>query len=407
MQAAQVAVVGAGPAGAAAAITAARAGLRVLLVDKAVFPRDKCCGDGLTTGALRHLHQLGLRPVSVESWQPVRSAGVRTAQGRTATFPLPTGGTYAASARRIDLDAALVKVARAAGVEVREGCTVTGARLQSDGGPTPSRVVLHTDDGDLPARFVVAADGAWSPLRKALGVPDEEGYRGDWHAFRQYFSGVRQPPSQLWVWFEADLVPGYAWSFPLPGGYANVGFGVHRRPGVPVGNLAPQWADLLTRPHIREALGPDAQPEQPARTWPIPARISRSELIAGGGRVLFVGDAARATDPMTGEGIAQALETGMVAADAISRAGADHPERASAEYRQVVRRSLAIDERVSRALSGVLRQPSDRWLDLATAGARMPRGFVRWMFEDFPRGVFLTPRRWHRGALHGAAPFPD
>jgi len=406
MQTAQVAVVGAGPAGAAAAITAARAGLQVVLLDKAIFPRDKCCGDGLTTGALRHLHQLGLRPASVETWQPVRVAGVRTAQGRAATFPLPVGGTYAASARRIDLDAALVGVARAAGVEVREGCAVTGARLEPSGA-TPSRVVLDTEDGDLAARFVVAADGAWSPLRKELGIPDEAGYRGDWHALRQYFSGVRQPPTQLWVWFEADLLPGYAWSFPLPGGYANVGFGVHRQAGVPMGNLAPLWAELLTRPHIRSALGPDARPQHAARTWPIPARISRTELVAGGGRVLFVGDAARATDPMTGEGIAQALETGIVAAEAIRRAGADHPERASGEYRQVIRRSLAIDERVSRALSGVLRRPSDRWMDLATAGSRMPRGFVRWMFEDFPRGVFLTPWRWHRGALHGEAPFPD
>jgi flavin-dependent dehydrogenase len=268
-------------------------------------------------------------------------------------------------------------------------------------------VVLDTAQGSVEASYVIAADGAWSPLRKMLAIPEEEGYRGDWHALRQYFNGVTQQPSQLWVWFEPDLLPGYAWSFPLPGGRANVGFGLHRRPGVPVGNMAPLWSDLLSRPHIRDTLGPDARPEQPAKTWPIPARISRTALVGAGGRALFVGDAARATDPMTGEGIAQALETGALAAQAIGAAGAQRPQRAAAQYRQAIRRSLAVDDRVSRALSHVLARPSDRWMDLATAGPRMPRGFVRWMFEDFPRGVFVTPWRWHRGALHGAAPFPD
>jgi flavin-dependent dehydrogenase len=307
----------------------------------------------------------------------------------------------------VDLDAALLDVARAAGVEVREGCAVGDVTVgEVTGRPAPP-LVLSTADGDIAARYVIAADGAWSPMRKTLGVGDEAGYRGEWHALRQYFEGVTQDPSELWVWFEEDLLPGYAWSFPLPDGRANVGFGIRRQAGVPLGNLAPLWAEILNRSHVRAVLGPDARAEEPARTWPIPARISRSQQTGAGGRVLFAGDAARATDPMTGEGIAQALETGMLAARAISAAGADHPESAAATYRGVIRRSLAVDDRVSRALSVVLGRRSDRWMDLATAGTRMPRGFARWMFEDFPRGVFLTPRRWHRGALHGAAPFPE
>ncbi|HEV8116663.1 MAG TPA: FAD-dependent oxidoreductase, partial [Acidimicrobiales bacterium] len=78
-----VAVVGGGPAGSAAAITLARAGRDVVLVDKATFPRDKCCGDGLTTGALRHLEALGLRPDAVASWQPVTRTIIRSPSGRT------------------------------------------------------------------------------------------------------------------------------------------------------------------------------------------------------------------------------------------------------------------------------------------------------------------------------------
>src|SRR5204863_2528424 len=97
MLSADVAVVGGGPAGAAAAITLARAGRDVVLVDKARFPRDKCCGDGLTAGALRLLEQLGLDPRTVESWQPVSDVIVRSPSGYEAAFPLPRGrGVFAA-----------------------------------------------------------------------------------------------------------------------------------------------------------------------------------------------------------------------------------------------------------------------------------------------------------------------
>ncbi|HEX3540887.1 MAG TPA: geranylgeranyl reductase family protein, partial [Acidimicrobiales bacterium] len=298
---ADAAVVGGGPAGVAAAIALARAGREVVLFDKAVFPRDKCCGDGLTTGALRRYERLGLRPDHVASWQPVAETWLRSPSGRTVRFPLPdTGGQFAAVARRVDLDAAFLDVARAAGVKVHDGHAVTDAVEGDD-------VVTLTVDGIGPvvSRYAIAADGMWSPLRKKLGAGDEAGYLGEWHAMRQYFTGVDPAAAdRLWVWFDADLLPGYAWSFPLPGGRANFGFGIQRQPGKPTHEMKGVWADLLTRPHIATVLGPSAAPEGPAKAWPIPARIGSTQLVAG--RVLFVGDAARATDTLTGEGIGQA-----------------------------------------------------------------------------------------------------
>ncbi|MDQ2650159.1 MAG: FAD-dependent monooxygenase, partial [Actinomycetota bacterium] len=128
-----VVVVGAGPAGAAAAITLARAGRSVRVIDKARFPRDKICGDGLTTGALRLLDELGLDPSTVPSWQPVDDVVVTSPSGREVVFPLPRGaGSYAVVARRAELDAALVDLAREAGAEVLEGHAVTAAREDGD-----------------------------------------------------------------------------------------------------------------------------------------------------------------------------------------------------------------------------------------------------------------------------------
>src|SRR3954466_2987835 len=101
MFAADVVVVGGGPAGASAAITLARAGRDVVVVDKARFPREKCCGDGLTAEALRLLEKLGLDPGSVASWQPVDDVVVRSPSGRLSAFPLPRNqGLFAAVARR-------------------------------------------------------------------------------------------------------------------------------------------------------------------------------------------------------------------------------------------------------------------------------------------------------------------
>jgi geranylgeranyl reductase family protein len=397
MLGADVVVVGCGPAGTAAAITAARAGLRVVAVDRARFPRDKCCGDGLTTGALRRLEDLGLHPASLASWQPVTAAHVRAPDGRSARFHLPDGSTYAATVRRCDLDAALVDVARAHGVTVREATAVTGVRPARAG----DAVDVDLDDGEvIRAWYAVAADGMWSPVRRHLGVGDP-GYLGEWHAVRQYLRGGGPATRDLWVWFEEDLRPGYVWSFPLPDGGVNVGFGIQRVRGESTGTMKRQWEDILRRPHIAEVLGPDAVAEGPIKAWPIPARVGQTRVAALDGRVLFVGDAARASDRMTGEGIAQALETGALAAGTLAAWGPDAPGAAAAAYRAALARGMAIDAAVSGVFSRVLRSDwgASAWFDVATAGPRASRHFARWMFEDYPRAAPITPWRWQRGLL--------
>ncbi len=405
MPTADVAVVGGGPAGAATALILARAGRDVILVDKARFPRDKCCGDGLTTSALRGLDALGLDPRDVASWQPVDEVWLRSPSGRGLAYPLPRdNGAFAVIARRTDLDAALLDVARAEGVKVFDGHGLLGMASMSD----DDTVRLEVDGlGTVSAHYAIGADGMWSPLRKALGMTDGAGYLGEWHAFRQYFTGVEgSAATRMWVWFEPDLLPGYAWSFPLPGNRSNVGFGIQRQPGRPTRAMKEQWVDLLSRPHIREALA-GGVPEAPHKAWPIPARVQHTLLSAASGRALFVGDAARASDPMTGEGIGQAIDTGMLAAGAILAAGATKPELAALRYQRAVRRGLAVDNRLSEALSRALRHRQGTRGAIRASGLTpwTRRSFARWLFEDYPRALAATPSRWRRGMLSSPGAF--
>ena len=395
-----LAIVGGGPAGSAAAVTAARAGASVLVVDKASFPRDKCCGDGLTTLALRLGEELGLDPGAIAGWQVVDGAVLHSPSGRTIRFPLPRGdGQYAAVVPRREYDAALLDLAHRVGANVRVGHAMVGIKVDAKG------ATLAVDGmGEVRATTVVAADGMWSPTRRLLRLADE-GYRGEWHAFRQYVADVGPAAADLHVWFEPDLLPGYAWSFPLSGRRANVGFGVLRGGRVAVGDTGRLWDGLLDRPAIREVLGPSARPVGRRMAWPIPARVGSSALDHG--PVLFAGDAAAVTDALTGEGIGQALLTGILAAEASLAGGGQ--DRVAARYRRRVLGDLRADHRMSVTLQRILarRIGADGAVRLAGISQWTRRNFARWMFEDYPRALVATPRRWSRGALSTSGAYRD
>lgn len=396
---ADVVIVGAGPAGTAAAITLAESGRRAVVVDKASFPRDKFCGDGLTSGALRRLEALGVAPADVPSWQPIDDVYIQSPSGRRAHFPLPRGrGQYAAITTRVDLDYALVKRARLAGAEVLDGHACTGVTLGD------SHVTVDVEDiGQIRADYLIAADGMWSPVRKMIGLR-MPGYRGEWHAFRQYWQNVGPRASnELHVWFEPDLLPGYVWSFPLPGNRANIGFGIHRSTHA-VGDMGRWWPSVLDRPHIREIIGSDAEPDGPHRAWPIPARLPDVPLTAV--RTFLVGDAAAACDPMTGEGIAQALETGELAAECIIEAAGRH-HTAAERYESRIRKSLGTDLRFANRLGAMLRTEAGARAAVRTASMTpwTSQNFARWLFEDYPRAMLGTPHRWHRGMFSQAGSY--
>ncbi len=401
-----VAIVGGGPAGTAAAITLARNGSRVILCDKAHFPREKCCGDGLTTGALRRLEQLGVAAPKLTGFTRVDTLHVCSPSGRVAKIPLSAGGRRAAAGlragvvRRFELDAALITSAREAGVRVLEGHALGAIE------PVDRGIAIEAGGQLIRAAHVVAADGAWSTVRKMLepsGSPRHQS-PADWHAYRAYAHGVAEnAASELWVWFLAELLPGYAWSFPLADGGANVGICLARGTGESGRELAERWRRFIDSAPLTSLLGTSATLE-PVRSWPIPAALSIDRLCALEGRVLFVGDAAGAADPFSGEGIAQALETGIAAAAAISGGGS---RDAAARYRAAMAASLALEQRMARACRHLMssRLGARSAVRAAAANTWTLRNVGRWLYEDFPRTLVVAPRTWHRGVLCQPPPF--
>lgn len=286
-----VAIVGAGPGGSSTAHFLAQRGLDVLLLDRAEFPRDKTCGDGLTPRALRVLDDMGiLGEVQQKGW-PIDRYEVVAPNGKRTT-----AATQALCIPRLQLDEMILRRAVASGAEFRGGVTVE--RVE----PASGAVTIHARHELLQARFAVIATGAATGvLTRSKILPKQpramlaaRAYFSDLaadNAFRLYFGGVPQP--------------GYGWMFPVGSGVANVGVGYfsnrERRP-----------ARVILEDWLRKRL-PEARMTSEMHGYPIRVDFLRAPTHAD--RTLLVGEAAGLVNPLTGEGIDYALESGQLAAE--------------------------------------------------------------------------------------------
>jgi geranylgeranyl reductase family protein len=334
-------VVGAGPAGAAAALEARR--LRpdasVLLVDKAAFPRDKACGDGLGPHAVDELAALGAGHV-LDGYPPIPGLRLRSPRGLEVAGE-PARPNWVVP--RAVLDARLVEAATAAGVELRRASV---RRLEQRDG-------LVLVDGELAARVVIAADGANSTVRRLLGAPSNPD-RALAIAIRGYAPAPPGQPEQLIAWV-AEGWPAYVWSFPTGTGVANVGYGLLRS------RFHADRAELRRR--LRDLL-PEAEPDPDSlRAHHLP--FSSFRPPPGRGQVLLAGDAASLVNPLSGEGIYYALASGRLAA----RAALTAPREPAAAYRRLLARALGRHLRHSAVLARAIHLPALAEAGLGAAAA--------------------------------------
>ena len=351
-----VLVIGAGPAGSAAAAWAARAGLDVTLVDAKVFPRDKPCGDGLTPRAIAELDELGLSP-----WLKgrARNWGLRASGfGRTLYLPWPGGNLprYGGAAPRLELDEVIRQVALEAGARPVDGNRAVDVRLVN--GKVAAVVIKDgTITREITCKRLIVADGARSTLGRTLGRV--------WHrstaygvAARGYVSSGRSDDPWISSHLELrgqknELLSGYGWVFPLGNGEVNIG----------VGTLA--TAKHPAEVNLRGLM--QHYTDQQREEWQLEGEIRApwSALLPMGGAVsgvagpnwVLIGDAAGCVNPLNGEGIDYGLETGHLAAQLFANTIPNAYLDYGRQWAPILRTRYGTAFSIARRLAGFLTVP--------------------------------------------------
>ncbi|MBL1068277.1 geranylgeranyl reductase family protein [Streptomyces sp. 7-21] len=344
---ADVIVVGAGPAGSAAAYHLARHGRDVLLLEKAEFPREKVCGDGLTPRAVRQLMRMGV-DTDGPGWH--RNRGVRFfSHGTTVEIDWRENTRfpgYGLTRSRHDFDEILAQRAVKAGARLHTSTRVTEPVTDRTGRVRGVRATVNGTTTAFEAPLVIAADGVSARLALALGV-DRLPERPMATAIRRYHRcEARHDEPYLDIWTDlaarpgGPLIPGYGWIFPMGDGRVNVGLGLVHGDGPGQADTRRLLDEWLARTPPDWGLKDPGSIDGPVRGAALPMGFSRLPHYTRG--MLLAGDSGGMVSPWSGEGIAYAMEAGELAADiaasALARPAGPWRERVLQRYPQEVHR---------------------------------------------------------------------
>ncbi len=383
-----ICIVGAGPAGSTAACLLARQGLSVALLDRARFPRDKTCGDGITPRGARVLKRIGALDLVMAEGFACRGVDIRGPgiDGRAVEFTMrfEAGASDGRTGEpgelivlpRFALDTLLLRHALSAGPTLFDATKVIDIETRG----THARV-LTDSDLRIDAAMVVLATGAESQLLRACGLIDKKPPLE--HAARAYFDNVEGLSDRVVLFFDGVDLPGYGWIFPTSPTSANIGCGVFAQGGIDARNAprpmpqAQRLEQLLaTHPLLIRMLA-NATQSGAMRAYPLRTDFKRE--FAGRGRVLVIGEAAGLVNPITGEGIDYALESAEFAAAAIaahwpaskSSIDASRAHRITEDYRARLSKRFTRRFALYRAAQRLALSPA-RMPALLTQGAHAP-----------------------------------
>jgi menaquinone-9 beta-reductase len=342
-----VIIVGAGPAGCSAAICLARRGYEVLLMDKARFPRDKTCGDGLSPPALEVLDRLGvgetiarLNPWRVEGIDFFSPEGQRV---RAGFSHLSGKYKHGSVLPRREIDFQLWKAAQTFS-NIRAIENFEGENFVYDGERVAGIHARHANSVEpFRGKVIVGADGAYSIIAKVFPSPTH-GFRNCAFALRGYFHHVEGLTHHIEIHCEKSLLPGYGWVFAVGETSANVGVGISL-PLLKGNDLRKLFGFFVTEnPSLKERFRGAELAEGSVKGWPIPLGTFRRKR--GHKNLLLVGDAGHFADVLSGEGIYFALRGGECAGEAVDAAFQTQggAERAGEIYEKLWRRSLRAGE---------------------------------------------------------------
>lgn len=343
-----IAIVGGGPGGCAAALELGKTGLRVLLVDRDHFPRDKVCGDAIPGPAVKALARIDERYAASLEDLPITAISRRTRLYLNGHRPFTLHWeTRAYTCRRTDFDHHLIElVSQHTDTTLLLGRKVRAVSREADS------LGIQLDGGEqCKASMVIGADGAHSVVGRQLAGHrlDHRHYGG---AVRQYYRGVSgMEADRLEIHSLPDFMPGYFWIFPLADGGCNVGFGMHSMAiKTKEVNLRRSVVDFIqASPELRERFRA-AEASSPVQGFGLPFGSRR--VGVAGDRYLLVGDAAALVDPLTGDGIGQAIISGRLAARHAGRCVKEHRfgEDDTADYKKDLRRKVGRDLRIRSAV---------------------------------------------------------